>query len=293
MNSSIFNIAFLIQCFPQGSLKACVAFNPLPENKWVFWEFFNKTDSWICCVKYNLVAVVSGHGSVGRKRIWGSSTVYLVTLIAIVRGSREFGTPDSLELFFLPPRKEQLTETRALTGQAQLPLILTLLLAGHSLWEKTLDCATSQDKSALLCPYSVGSQRFSGSWGPRPEIWWGIDHLPQLRNAHPHGHLCLTIHQPSQAFGNNWAFRETPISQERIYPCHFSIREILPGVEKSWSLWVAKSQLAWFWCGGCDSMGHRIPLIPKALMCLVLGNILPWTWGHNQNIHVALTSWGN
>lgn len=43
-----------------------------------------------------LVAVVSGHGSMGRKKIWGSSIVQLVTLIAIVRGFREFGAPGCL-----------------------------------------------------------------------------------------------------------------------------------------------------------------------------------------------------
>lgn len=42
-----------------------------------------------------------GHGSEGRKRIWGSSTVQLVTLIATGRGPREFGTPDCLNVGFV------------------------------------------------------------------------------------------------------------------------------------------------------------------------------------------------
>lgn len=111
------------------------------------------------------------------------------------------------------PRNEQLTDSRALTGQAKLLWILTLLLAGHSfLWEKTLALATSQDKSEFLCPYSVGPQRFSGSCGPRPELWC----LPQLRNAHPRGHLCLTPSFTSIHRQNNFSKRHQ-VWQDRIY----------------------------------------------------------------------------
>lgn len=138
---------------------------------------------------------------------------------------------------------------------------------------------------------SVAPRRFSGSWGSRAEIWC----LAQLRNAHPHGHLFLTsIHRHLEIIGLSERHR---VWQERIYPFHFCIREILPGVEKK--MWAAKSQLAWFWCG-CDFMGHKTPFNLRALVCLVLGNILAWTWGHNQNIyvvymllHYSLTIWGN
>lgn len=137
---------------------------------------------------------------------------------------------------------------------------------------------TQGDHAGFLHPEDQGQRSDAcHSWGV--QILMDISAWPSFTSIHRHLKI-IGLSQRQQVW------------QERIYPFHFCVRKILPGVEESSCLWAAKSQLAWFWRGGCDSMDHRTPFNLRALVCLVLGNILPWTWGHNQNIHVVLPAEG-